>query len=238
MILKEEGGDSSPVHEAGTKMMEQSFYTTSKIALHYTKKRIPIYEKYLNRNVKKVLDIGCGPGVFYKPMKEQSIDWSGIEINPFWVRFAKKNNIPVSNKKMIKINEKFDVVTAHQVLEHIEKPNFFLEEIKEKLKIGGILHLELPNQKSLTSNLRMISPSLSYDYGFIQPPMHLRAYSEKTLSYLLNRNGFKIIKLITCSNNHKVWGQVRKYSVFQKAMYSFSGLINRGSLLIGLAMKT
>ena len=48
---------------------------------------------------------------------------------------------------MTKIDEKFDVITAHQVLEHVEKPNFFLEEIKEKLKIGGILHLELPNQK-------------------------------------------------------------------------------------------
>ena len=82
MILKEEGGDSSPVHEAGTKMMEH-IHTTSKIAHHLQKKRIPIYEKYLNRNVEKVLDIGCGPGVFYKPMKEHSIDWSGIEINPF-----------------------------------------------------------------------------------------------------------------------------------------------------------
>ena len=37
MILKEEGGDSSLGMRLGTKMIEQSFYTTSKIAHHYTK---------------------------------------------------------------------------------------------------------------------------------------------------------------------------------------------------------
>ena len=47
---------------------------------------------------------------------------------------------------MTKIDEKFDVITAHQVLEHVEKPNFFLEEIKE-IKNWGYFALELPNQK-------------------------------------------------------------------------------------------
>ena len=76
---------------------------------------------------------------------------------------------------------------------------------------------------------------MSYDYGFIQPPMHLRAYSEKTLSYLLNRNGFKIIKIIIPATIIKY--VTKKIFSFQKAMYSFSGLINRGSLLVGLTEK-
>ena len=119
----------------------------------------------------------------------------------------------------------------------MEKPDEFVKMIKEVLKPGGLLHLELPNNKSLTSKIRQISPKLSKDFGFIQPPMHLRAFSKKSLSYLLNQNNFNTINVFTCGNNDSTWGQVRKYSTFQKMTFSFSALINSGSILIVLATK-
>ena len=56
-------------------------------------------KKYLKENVQNILDIGCGPGVFYKPYKNLSINWTGVEVSPFWIEFGKKNKIPILEKK-------------------------------------------------------------------------------------------------------------------------------------------
>ena len=231
-------GNSSPVHYKGMKMMENSFYKTEKIAFYYAKKRILQYEKILERKCQNILDIGCGPGVFHKPYKDLSIDWMGVEVSPFWIEFGKKNKIPILDKSLKEIEDKFDVITAHQVLEHVENPMKFMNQVLKILKPGGIFHLEIPNQLSLSSTIRKISPILSYDYGFIQPPMHMRAYSSNTIKQLFKKNQLIIRDIFTCSNNDLIWGQVREYSFLQKLFFNISALFGKGSLLIGIAKKT
>ena len=162
--LVEIEGNSSPVDDIGIKMMEDSFFKTKKIASLYVKKRIVEYEKMLERKCQNILDIGCGPGVFYKPYKDLSINWKGVEVSPFWIEFGKKNKIPILEKNLKEIKEKFDIITAHQVLEHVENPMQFMNQILKILKPGGIFHLEIPNHFSLSSSIRKISPILSYDY--------------------------------------------------------------------------
>lgn len=237
MKEKEEEGDSSPVDEDGIKMMANSFFKTKEIANNYFKKRVLYYEKMLNRKCESILEIGCGPGVFYEPANNHSIRWKGLEINPFWIDFGNDNEIPISREKINQINEEFDVISAHQVLEHVEDPSIFMKEILEKLKPGGILHFELPNQLSLTSKLRQISPFFSYDFGFIQPPMHMRAYSKKTIDFLFKNHKLEIKKILVCANNNNIWGQVRNYTILQKILYLITGLFGLGSLLIGIAKK-
>lgn len=235
MIHKEKGGDSSPVHSEGIEMMASSFHNTKKIAESFAIKRLNIYEKITERKCNKILDVGCGPGVFYEAYKNLSVNWKGVEINPYWIEFGRNNHVPISKEKLDKINEKFDVITSFQVLEHVERPLEFIKSLKRLLKPGGLIHLELPNNNSLTSRMRKISPIISHDYGFIQPPMHLRAYTKKTLSYLLEKNNLKAVSLFSCSNNNKLWGQVRQYSYTQKLIYTISGAIKMGSLLVTLA---
>ena len=236
--LIEKQGESSPVDDFGIKMMANSFYTTNRIANSYAIKRTNIYEKFLNKKLKNILDVGCGPGVFYDPYKKLNVNWTGIEVNPFWTNFGRKNKIPILNKKINEFEKNsFDVVTAHQVLEHVENPVKFLNQIVQILKPGGILHFEIPNNLSLTSTLRKISPRLTHDYGFIQPPMHMRAYSKKTLRILFDRCNLNTKDIFTCSNINSIWGQVRSYSSFQKFKYSITGILKMGSLIIGIAKK-
>jgi len=235
MVEKEVGGDSSPVPKEGIEMMSSSYFKTKELAMNFVSKRKMIYDKLLSRNCNKILDIGCGPGVFYKPWLKFNIKWEGIDINPYWCKFGEKNNIPISSQPIDSIAEKFDVITAHQVIEHVNDPVAFMKGIKRLLRPGGIIHLELPNQNSLTAKLRKISSKISYDYGFIQPPMHLRAYHKKTIKYLFESLNLESIMLFDCGNTDLTWGQVRNYNVMQKLIYGFSGNIGMGSLLIGLA---
>ena len=239
MVEKETGGDSSPVHVEGVEMMAKAFHKTNVLAMKYTEKRLSIYESILNRECQNVLEVGCGPGVFYRPWQESNVSWTGIDINPYWKEFGEKNQIPISNYSIDSLNGQYDVVMAYQVIEHVEDPISFMESIMTRLKPGGIIHLELPNQNSLTSKLRQISSKLSYDYGFIQPPMHLRAYRIKTIKYLFNDLDLIPQMVFVCANTDKIWGQVREYGLIQNLMYTMSGKIGMGSLLIGLAkLKT
>ena len=235
MLEKEIGGDSSPVNSSGIQMMSQSFHSTNKMAEMFSFKRKQAYEKLLNRNCDKVLEVGCGPGVFYQPWTDLNVMWTGIDINPYWKKLGQANGVPVSNAPMDSIEEKFDVVMAHQVIEHVEDPITFIKGIKALLKPGGIIHLELPNQFSFSARLRKISSKISYDYGFIQPPMHLRAYSKKTVRYLFDSLDLQSQMIFICANTDQIWGQVRDYNLAQHCFYRFSGKIGMGSLLIGIA---
>lgn len=237
MVEKEFGGNSSPVHMEGIEMMAKAFHKTNALARKYTEKRLVIYESILNRKCQNVLEVGCGPGVFYRPWQESNVSWTGIDINPYWKEFGKKNRIPISNYSIDSLNGQYDVVMAYQVIEHVEDPISFMESIMARLKPGGIIHLELPNQNSLTSKLRQISSKLAYDYGFIQPPMHLRAFREKTMYCLFKKFNLDTKMVFTCGNTDKTWGQVRDYSLFQKSLFSITGGLGFGSLLIGMAQK-
>ena len=137
----------------------------------------------------------------------------------------------------MEVEGKFDVIIAYQVLEHVKYPMSFMTLLTDRLRSGGILHLELPNHQSLTAKLRKISPFISKDYGFIQPPMHLRAYQRKTLQHLLNQLNMETKLITVYANNHPIWGQVRNWNMFQHLLYFISGTLGMGSLLVSLAQK-
>ena len=108
-------------------MMSDVFHGTEEMAKLFLIKRKKVYEKLLNRKCDKVLEVGCGPGVFYKPWIELNVEWTGVDINPFWKQFGEKNEVPISNQSLNSINNKFAVVTAHQVIEHVEDPITFMK---------------------------------------------------------------------------------------------------------------
>ena len=58
-------------------------------------------------------------------------------------------------------------------------------------------------------------------------------YKENTFLFI-RKNNLKAVSLF-CSNNNKLWGQVRQYSFTQKLIYTISGAIKMGSLLVTLA---
>jgi len=230
-------GDSSPVHQQGIKMMADSFHSTQKLADRLCDSRLKVYEAMMGHPCQNVLEVGCGPGVFYRPFSIRSVDWTGIDINPYWKKFGKQNNVPISTQPLAEIEGKFDVVIAYQVLEHIKYPMSFMSLLTDRLQSGGIVHLELPNHQSLTAKMRKISPFISKNYGFIQPPMHQRAYQKKTLEYLVKQLNMETKLITEYANNHPIWGQVRSWNMFQRLLYFISGTFRMGSLLVGLAQK-
>jgi len=202
-------------------------------------KRIDLYSSILVNRPNSVLEVGCGMGEFQAPFVEAGIRWRGIDINADMVSIANRCGVPVELADFTRFHpgELFDVVYCSQVLEHSLEPHSFVEQANSVLRPGGLLHIDVPNHRSLTALLRKLNP-WSHQYGFLQPPHHLIAYHTGTLSSLLQHHGFSVRKLTVHQNNDPVVGQPGASTrAMTRIVYAVSGLLGAGSLLVAMCQK-
>ena len=111
-----------------------------------------------------------------------------MEFNQNEVEFIKTNlDFPVYTEPLEKavIQEgPFDLVTALQVVEHIEDPLSFLHDLGKNIKLDGYLYLELPNIHDIMLDGYHIA---GYEEFYYREP-HVSYFSEKTH----NRRGKEI----------------------------------------------
>ncbi|MDQ4121006.1 MAG: class I SAM-dependent methyltransferase [Acidobacteriota bacterium] len=156
-----------------------------------------------------LLDVGAGKGVFVAAAAENGFEAVGVEPSPRFCEFAKERfNATVYNGLLETCEElkgrKFDVITLHHVFEHVETPHELLENLKEFLNDDGIVYLEVPNTQSLTTKLvdvyfRVRGRNWSCRLSPLHPPFHKYGYNPKSLSFILKKHGWKILKTATFS---------------------------------------
>ena len=106
-------------------------------------------------NAKKsldVLDIGCGVGEVIDVFKDRGHKCTAIEVNPIAVDWLKKKGISVFADSFDRFPEenKFDVIMAWGVVEHVVNPKDFLKKVQRQLKPGGVFASEVPSGQCLT----------------------------------------------------------------------------------------
>lgn len=158
-------------------------------------------KKNLPPDVKTFLDLGCGakPWFFDEDFKEI---WLGsqaygldkeafqfippLEIDFTFTQYELKNILPFEN-------DKFDLVTAFALLEHLDEPEQVLKEIARVLKTGGVLLTTVPTKLAkpilefLAFRLHLIGEESIAD--------HKRYFDKKMLAHLLQATDFTIEKL-------------------------------------------
>lgn len=139
---------------------------------------------------KKLLDIGCNNGVFLHYAEKLGYDVTGLDFNnnsleagrqAFGLRKLYCCTLDDFAKKYPE--EKFDIITFFEVLEHLDKPSDFIEKIKQLLRPLGYIALSIPD-RDMT-----INPLGDEDY----PPHHLTRWSEKAIKNFLNSHGCSVV---------------------------------------------
>lgn len=140
----------------------------------------------------RVLDLGCGGGLFLKLLNELEYDAQGLEPSELFRNFGRdylKLNILDGDIYNYKNGLKFETVILNSVLEHLEDPIKALNEIRDNiLNEGGNLIITVPNIFSL----EYLTEGLSW-HNFNED--HLWYFSEPSLLYVLNLVGFKNINI-------------------------------------------
>jgi len=141
----------------------------------------------------RLLDVGCGNGLFVKQARQRGFDAWGLESSPEAVAVARNEGLRTvicgSIEEPGDLEGKFDIVTLFHCLEHLPDPGRFLKRLKNFFRPPGHLILQVPNTASLQA--RLFGPGW---YG-LDCPRHLCNFEEKSLSLLLKRNGFRIEKV-------------------------------------------
>ena len=133
----------------------------------------------------KIFDVGCGPGGTTLSFLKFG-DVFGTDFSTFALKKAKEKglqNVFRSTLSDIPIkNQSFDVITALDVIEHVEHDLIVLHELKRILTSNGYLIITVPAFQFLWSE---------HDVALL----HFRRYNKHTLSKVLDSSGFEIIKM-------------------------------------------
>jgi 2-polyprenyl-3-methyl-5-hydroxy-6-metoxy-1,4-benzoquinol methylase len=179
--------------------------------------RISYLKKYKSKG--KLLDIGCGNGLFIKTASEAGYECYGIDVSKKALEFASKEfELSVSDKKvenLINENKKFDVITLWHVLEHFWNPIDELKKIRSLLNDNGILFLEVPNWNSIKFKL-----SKTKWKGGNHPLYHRSFFTSDTLKETLKLAGFDKTERVKVS--YKLPRKSRAYNAIKDVSNVFA----------------
>ncbi|MBW2966379.1 class I SAM-dependent methyltransferase [Candidatus Woesearchaeota archaeon] len=145
---------------------------------------------------KKVLDVGCGNGYITKKMVDQGNEVIGMDISANAIKEARRINPDIkficcsAEQRYPFKNEKFDIVFAGEVIEHIYDTSFMFSEINRVLKNKGLLILTVPYH-GILKNLYIAL--LNFENHYDPEGAHIRFYTVKSLKKTLSKYGFCIV---------------------------------------------
>jgi SAM-dependent methyltransferase len=143
-------------------------------------------------NSRTMLEAGCGIGTFLADARDAGWRISGLEINPEFPAFCRKE-LGIEDVKVGLISDppfldaSFDAVAMLDVLEHMYDPLASLRQCARLLKPGGLLVVKSPNGPMQLRKER-VKKILRRGNGYIAGIGHLNQFTPKTLS-LAFRNG-------------------------------------------------
>ena len=141
-----------------------------------------------------VLDIGCAVGSILARLRERGWETTGVEISDPQAEYCRQKlsldvrSLPLEENRFPE--GAFDVVLASHLMEHLNDPAGLVKEVYRILAPEGCFFVTTPNIAGFQARLfKDRWRSAIFD--------HLYLFSVKTLSQLLEENGFAIEKIAT-----------------------------------------
>ena len=154
--------------------------------------QLDFFYRHLPRRPGRLLDVGCGNGVFL--LRARAAGWKveGLEPDPIAAAAGRQAGLDITEGFLegVAPTGLFDAITASHVIEHVHQPGRFLERIFALLRPDGQVWLATPNAHSV--GRRWYGP---YWRG-LEPPRHMTVLSPRALVLLLQRAGFQDIELL------------------------------------------
>lgn len=144
--------------------------------------------KFLPRG-SRVLEIGCGYGGALAIFKEIGFKAIGTEASPHRVAFCRDRGMNVvetsiEDISMVAAHGPFDVIYSSHVFEHILDISGLMTQLGGLVAEHGYIYIEVPNS------------SVAEGLGkFLHYPYHCHVFSAASLTRLLERYGFRTVRL-------------------------------------------
>lgn len=152
-------------------------------------------------DLSSVLDVGCGEGRMYDHLTQTKSEIHGLDISETAIKFCMEKGYTTANVCYIDQetfpyeDNSFESAICFETLEHLVDPIHALAEINRVIKPEGLLGITCPNVGFFLSRIFFLAGHFTDLRDVAQPPLHLRFFTKRTLSNLLERTGFKIVKV-------------------------------------------
>lgn len=148
------------------------------------------YDELLNRfesvrQTNRLLDFGSGHGYFLEAAGRHGWEACGVELADQFVAAGREKGFTITRSLEEQPNSAFDVVTALEVIEHVDDPLQQCKLIGGKVRPGGWLYLTTPNFGSLSRRL------LRNRWRAISYPEHLNYFTPQSLRAMVERSGLR-----------------------------------------------
>lgn len=164
------------LHNKGPRAYEKNIYPGSFLIVSILAKRyFDVISKYAKG---RLLDLGCGNVPLYEFYKSRTseaicVDWENTYHKNDFIDYQFNLNEPFPENI-----GKFDTILTTDVIEHIENPDVFFDEISKSLEIGGKLILSTP-----------------FLYWVHEAPYDFQRFTEFKLKKYCEKNSLKILEL-------------------------------------------
>lgn len=155
-------------------------------------------ELNLTEEKKSFLDIGCATGLLVEYMQNNGWNSCGVELCAPAAKYGEeKRGVSIYSGTVEQAayeENSFDVIHCSHLIEHLNNPSTYMDEVRRILKPGGLFLCTTPNSDGFQAGMfRAKWRSAIADHMFL--------FSKKTLSDLLLRKSFSIEEV-------KTWGGI------------------------------
>lgn len=156
---------------------------------------------------KRVLDVGCGGGYFLRICAKLGATVQGVDPSPIAAAQARAQGIEVFNGLLedFDTQDRFDVITMSQVLEHTPDPVGTLKKMKSLLAPGGMIWIGVPNADCEWAK------KLTWRWDGADLPYHLIQFGPASLREVVRRAELEITRMYTDSKPWIVAFTMQKY---------------------------
>ncbi|MBX3328805.1 MAG: class I SAM-dependent methyltransferase [Nitrospira sp.] len=190
----------------------------------------------------RLLDVGCSSGALLAVAAKLGFSPSGVEIASKAAETAQRAGFDVFCGLLHEArfaDESFDVITAFELIEHLNAPRLLLNECHRILKPEGVLIINTPNAASWTASVMREC----WD-GFSLSSMggHVSFFSPRSLANLAGQCGFRVERLETrrvrFAESHQVSPiMYRILKVMGEVLNIPASLLNKGHDMLAFLRK-
>jgi len=154
----------------------------------------------------RVLDYGCGGGIFSKKLVQEGCDVVGMDVAEQALLVARSR---VPEALFIRLDpgeplpaDGFDVIWASEVLEHVYHTGYLMREFARVLRPNGKLLVTVPYHGFL-KNLAIVL--LRFERHFNPEGAHVRFFTRRSLERLAQRAGLRAVEFVGLGRAPYFW---------------------------------
>jgi 2-polyprenyl-3-methyl-5-hydroxy-6-metoxy-1,4-benzoquinol methylase len=152
---------------------------------------------------RRVLELGCATGYMSEVLRARGCYVVGVERDPLMAEVAEQrcDRLIVGDLDLLDLaeelaGERFDVIVAADVLEHLRDPLQVLRSLRPLLAEGGYLVASIPNVAHGSVRLALLEGRFPYQERGLLDRTHLRFFTRESFGQLLEDAGFLISDMV------------------------------------------